>query len=144
MTLDYKALLLIVIKKATKNQDPTCSTTKKIVLGGRGLSVEFCVFCTAIRVSIDRRWLMNVMPLMISKTLIHTLATTLQVNLTVYNIISNVSFLYKNLHNNLSNNNYLGLRLSWSSCWRNMHNLLCEQQRKHWKVRFHFKNNSLN
>ena len=42
-----------MIKKDSNNQDTTRSKSKKVVLGGRGLSVEFCVFCTAIRVSID-------------------------------------------------------------------------------------------
>ena len=53
VTLDYKALLLVVIKKAREKQDPSASKRKKVVLGGRGLNVEFCVFCTAIRVSIS-------------------------------------------------------------------------------------------
>ena len=52
VTLDYKALLLIKKNKKSKEQDPSASKSKRSVLGGRGLSVEFCVFCTAIRVSI--------------------------------------------------------------------------------------------
>ncbi|XP_028403951.1 uncharacterized protein LOC114526542 [Dendronephthya gigantea] len=49
VTLDYKALLLIVIKKERKEEDPPAAKIKRNILGGRGLSVEFCVFCTAIR-----------------------------------------------------------------------------------------------
>ena len=41
VTLDYKSLLLLTVKKDDEN----------FQLGGKGLDVEFCFFCTAIRVS---------------------------------------------------------------------------------------------
>lgn len=41
VTLDYKTLMLLLIKK---NDD-------KFMLGGRGVGVEFCFICNAIRVS---------------------------------------------------------------------------------------------
>lgn len=41
VTLDYKTLMLLLVKK---NDD-------KFMLGGRGVSVEFCFICNAIRVS---------------------------------------------------------------------------------------------
>lgn len=40
MTLDYKALLLLLNK--TSEED--------FLLGGKGYGVEFCAFCDAIRV----------------------------------------------------------------------------------------------
>lgn len=40
VTLDYKGLLLIM----TKIEEDS-------VLGGKGLMVEFCIFCLALRVS---------------------------------------------------------------------------------------------
>jgi hypothetical protein len=44
VTLDYKALILIAIRKEQMTHTP------EIILGGRGYGVEFCIFCTAIRV----------------------------------------------------------------------------------------------
>lgn len=43
VTLDYKALLLLAVKKDDEN----------FKLAGTGLDVEFCIFCTAIRVGYD-------------------------------------------------------------------------------------------
>ncbi|CAB4001503.1 Hypothetical predicted protein, partial [Paramuricea clavata] len=43
VTLDYKALILIAIRKEQMTHTP------EIILGGRGYGVEFCIFCTAIR-----------------------------------------------------------------------------------------------
>ena len=40
VTLDYKTLTLLLVK----NED------EDFMLGGRGVEVEFCVFCDAIRV----------------------------------------------------------------------------------------------
>ena len=40
VTLDYKALLLLLNKKNDED----------FLLGGKGYGVEFCVFCDAIRV----------------------------------------------------------------------------------------------
>ena len=42
MTLDYKALLLLLNKKDQED----------VILGGKGYGVEFCAFCDAIRVLI--------------------------------------------------------------------------------------------
>ena len=41
VTLDYKSLSLLAVKKDDEDFE----------LGGQGLDVEFCIFCTAIRVS---------------------------------------------------------------------------------------------
>lgn len=41
VTLDYKALLLLLAKKDNKD----------FLLGGKGYGVECCAFCDAIRVS---------------------------------------------------------------------------------------------
>jgi len=41
VTLDYKALLLLTAKTADEN----------FILGGKGLDVEFCIFCQAVRVN---------------------------------------------------------------------------------------------
>ena len=43
VTLDYKALLLLLNKKNDED----------FLLGGKGYGVEFCVFCDAIRVIIS-------------------------------------------------------------------------------------------
>ena len=43
VTLDYKALLLLLNKKNDED----------FLLGGKGYNVEFCVFCDAIRVIIS-------------------------------------------------------------------------------------------
>ena len=40
VTLDYKTLLLLLVKK----------DDEEFVLGGRGVDVEFCFLCDAIRV----------------------------------------------------------------------------------------------
>ena len=40
VTLDYRTLTLLVVKKADE----------EFVLGGRGVDVEFCFLCDAIRV----------------------------------------------------------------------------------------------
>ena len=40
MVLDYKTLVLLLVKK----------TNAAFMLGGRGVSVEFCFICNAIRV----------------------------------------------------------------------------------------------
>ena len=42
VTLDYKTLVLLLVKKEDK----------EFVLGGRGVDVEFCFLCNAIRVYI--------------------------------------------------------------------------------------------
>lgn len=43
VTLDYKGLVLLMAK--IEDED--------FLLGGRGLCVEFCIFCFALRVSLD-------------------------------------------------------------------------------------------
>ena len=43
VTLDYKGLVLLMAK--IEDED--------FLLGGRGLCVEFCIFCLALRVSLD-------------------------------------------------------------------------------------------
>ena len=40
VTLDYKGLLLLMAKVGDED----------FLLGGRGLAVEFCIFCLALRV----------------------------------------------------------------------------------------------
>jgi len=43
VTLDYKGLLLLMAKVDDEN----------FLLGGQGLAVEFCIFCSALRVSLS-------------------------------------------------------------------------------------------
>ena len=46
VTLDYKALIMMVARRARQLSEHD----EEIALGGRGPGVEFCVFCRAVRV----------------------------------------------------------------------------------------------
>ena len=48
----------MIVKKPLLPDDNDNGHEVDIVLGGRGIGVEFCVFCTAIRVVLAQMWIL--------------------------------------------------------------------------------------